>query len=99
MLCRPHTHGPRRGRRSRRHPKDGHAVLWECGDLSFLCDEYNEVLVNRDKEVCVLEPDHTYHAHAKGINALGELVVKTMEGEEKTVFAGEVSVRGIYGYV
>lgn len=68
-------------------------------DLSFMQDEYNSLLVNCGKEVRVLEPENEYLAHALGINHKGELRVRTETGEEKTVFAGEVSVRGIYGYV
>lgn len=71
----------------------------EQGDLAFLYEQYNELLVNRGKEVCVLEPDNEYMAYAEGINTHGELIVRTAEGEEKAIFAGEVSVRGIYGYV
>lgn len=67
--------------------------------LSFLQDSYNDMLVNVGKEVRVLEPDNEYTAYAQGINAEGELLVRTAEGVEKAVYAGEVSVRGIYGYV
>ena len=68
-------------------------------DLSFIREEYNQLLVNCQKEVLVLEPGNEYVAYAHGINDKGELLVRTEAGEEKTVFAGEVSVRGIYGYV
>lgn len=71
----------------------------ERGDLAFLQEEYNSILVNRGKEVRVLEPEHEYTAYALGINQTGELVVRLADGTERTVFAGEVSVRGIYGYV
>lgn len=68
-------------------------------DLSFLQQEYNELLINREKEVRVLEPGNEYTAYALGINSQGELMVRRTDGNEETVFAGEVSVRGIYGYV
>lgn len=68
-------------------------------DLSELQETYNQVLVNREREVLVLEPGHEYEAYALGINEKGELIVRTGNGEEKHVFAGEVSVRGIYGYI
>lgn len=68
-------------------------------DLSFLREAYNGMLVNVDKEVRVLEPGNEYTAYAQGINASGELLVRTAEGEEKRIYAGEVSVRGIYGYI
>lgn len=68
-------------------------------DLSFIQKAYNEMLVNAGKEVRVLEPGNEYTAYAQGINNCGELLVQTQDGKEQIVFAGEVSVRGIYGYV
>lgn len=67
--------------------------------LSFLRDDYNQMLVNKSKDVLVLEPEKEYKGKALGINELGELLVKRDDGSVETVFAGEVSVRGIYGYV
>lgn len=70
----------------------------EVQDLSFLQKEYNQMLINQNREVVVLEPGNEYHGMAIGINSDGELLVETEKGIQ-TVFAGEVSVRGIYGYV
>ena len=70
---------------------------WE--DLSFIKEDYNQMLINRNREVQVLEPGKEYHAEALGINELGELLVRKESGSIEAVFAGEVSVRGIYGYV
>ena len=71
----------------------------ETEDLSGLMEAYNSLLVNRGREVKILEPGHEYEAVAMGINETGELIVKTADGQEKEIFAGEVSVRGVYGYV
>lgn len=68
------------------------------GDLSGIKDAYNGMLVNQDRDVRVLEPGGEYDAHAIGINETGELLVKKDDGSVEKVFAGEVSVRGIYGY-
>ncbi|MCM1257945.1 MAG: biotin--[acetyl-CoA-carboxylase] ligase [Roseburia sp.] len=67
-------------------------------DLSGLCQEYNEYLVNLGRQVKVLDPQKSFEGKALGITDTGELVVETEEGQ-KLVSAGEVSVRGIYGYV
>lgn len=67
-------------------------------DLAFLMEEYNHLLVNCNREVKVLgKESHT--GIARGINTKGELLVERENGETEVVFAGEVSVRGIYGYV
>lgn len=78
-----------------------HAYRQFCNaqDLSFLQETYNSMLVNAGKEVRVLEPGNEYTAYAQGINSKGELMVRMLNGEEKAIYAGEVSVRGVYGYV
>ena len=81
------------------HFEQAYGDFLETQNLSFLRDEYNNMLVNVGKEVRVLEPGNEYTAYAQGINSEGELLVRTKEGEEKLIYAGEVSVRGIYGYV
>lgn len=73
-------------------------IFCKTNDLSALCQEYNEYLVNRGRQVKVLDPQKSFEGKALGITDKGELVVETEEGE-KLVSAGEVSVRGIYGYV
>ena len=74
-------------------------IFLKTEDLSGLQELYNSMLVNLDRDVKVLEPGNEYEAHALGINKTGELIVRTAEGEEKEIYAGEVSVRGVYGYV
>lgn len=70
-----------------------------AGDLRPILDTYNGLLVNLDREVTVLDPQGAYSGIARGITNTGELVVELEDGLRKEVFAGEVSVRGIYGYV
>ena len=79
--------------------EENYERFMETKDLSGLQEKYNGMLVNCGREVRVLEPKGEYSAFASGINEVGELVVTTPEGEEKLICAGEVSVRGIYGYV
>ncbi len=67
-------------------------------DLSGLQEAYNGHLVNRDAAVKVLDPKGEYAGVAKGIDKDGDLLVETEDGTVKKVYAGEVSVRGLYGY-
>ena len=67
-------------------------------DLSALVREYDELLVNMNKAVRVLDPKEPFDGKAMGITPKGELIVDTWESR-KLVSSGEVSVRGIYGYV
>lgn len=70
----------------------------ESGDLSLLLEDYNEHLISMNKEVKVLDPKETLIGTARGINAQGELLVE-VDGKVQAIYAGEVSVRGLYGYV
>ena len=71
----------------------------ETLDFSVLKEAYDNLLVNCDREVRVLDPKGEYTGISRGINSVGELLVELPDGLERTVYAGEVSVRGIYGYV
>ena len=79
--------------------EDLYEVFLKTEDLSALKDEYNRNCVTCGHEIRVLEPGHEYTGMTDGINDLGELVVKKADGETVCVYAGEVSVRGLYGYV
>ncbi|MGL5435779.1 MAG: biotin--[acetyl-CoA-carboxylase] ligase [Lachnospiraceae bacterium] len=71
----------------------------QTSDMTLLVQLYNNRLVNRERQVNVLAPDGAYSGVSHGIDAMGQLLV---EKEDKTVvpvMSGEVSVRGIYGYV
>ena len=73
-------------------------IFLKTQDLSALVREYDELLVNRNKSVRVLDPKEPFDGKAMGITPKGELIVDTWESR-KLVSSGEVSVRGIYGYV
>jgi BirA family biotin operon repressor/biotin-[acetyl-CoA-carboxylase] ligase len=60
--------------------------------------EYNALLVNAQQQVRVLDPKEPFEGKAIGITKKGELIVDTWESR-KLVSSGEVSVRGIYGYI
>ena len=71
----------------------------QAEDLSHIRSEYESYLVNKDKEVLVLCEKEPYKGRALGIDNEGELLVKREDGSIEKVYAGEVSVRGLYGYV
>ena len=62
-------------------------------------DSYEKHLINVGAQVRVLDPAGEYTGISRGINAVGELLVEKENGETINVYAGEVSVRGLYGYV
>ena len=68
-------------------------------DMLGLRDDYNKALVNLNREVLVLDPRGQYKGKALGIDNEGSLLVRREDGNISAVISGEVSVRGIYGYV
>ncbi len=60
---------------------------------------FKSLCVTIGKEVTVINCDNSYNGVAIDVTDDGSLVVKTLDGAIKTVSSGEVSVRGIYGYV
>lgn len=71
----------------------------KAGDLSLIMNEYNDMLVNAGNQVRIISGDSEEIYTAVGINPQGELVVKDEDGNIKDIRSGEVSVRGLYGYV
>lgn len=67
-------------------------------NLSSLVAEYDAMLINKGREV-VTSGELAVSGIAVGINSMGELIIKLKDGDLKVVRAGEVSVRGLYGYV
>ncbi len=83
--------------------------------MELLRQQYEERLINKGQEVMLLEGTPSVRDRdeveksfksktsqqgvAKGITDMGELVVQMDDGQIKNVAAGDVSVRGIYGYV
>jgi len=74
-------------------------IFLETCDMSILKEEYNRELANTNREVMVLDPKGQYEGTALGIDNEGSLLVKKKDGTVASVISGEVSVRGIYGYV
>ena len=79
--------------------EEDYEIFLSRQNLSGLLDSYNHMLINRDAKVRVLDPRGEYDGKALGITETGELLVETADGTVERVYAGEVSVRGIYGYV
>ncbi len=74
-------------------------IFQRDGSLTGLLGRYNEMLAGKDGEVRVLDPKGEYRGISRGINSTGELLVEREGGAVEAVYAGEVSVRGVYGYV
>lgn len=72
-------------------------IFIETQNMAGLKEEYERYLANRGNRVRIEAQEDSYEATALGITDRGELIV-SVEGEERIIRTGEVSVRGIYGY-
>ncbi|WP_035765131.1 biotin--[acetyl-CoA-carboxylase] ligase, partial [Butyrivibrio sp. NC2002] len=81
-----------------KHFEDNFEKYEKTMNLSLLKDTYEKRLLNINKQVRVLDPLGEYEATALGISDEGCLIVRSDDGEVKNINAGEVSIRGLYGY-
>ncbi len=79
--------------------EENYETFEAAGSLAPLQGAYEALLVNTGRRVRVLDPQSPFDGLAEGITETGELRVRTDQGEIRTVGAGEVSVRGVNGYV
>ena len=68
-------------------------------NLRSICKGYNARLVNIGREILVIDKEKEYVARTDGINDKGELLIERQDGEKEKISSGEVSVRGVCGYV
>ena len=80
------------------HFEEDYDLFEKTRDLSDLQERYEALLLGKDNRVRVLDPAGEYTGISRGINGMGELIVEKEDGETVLVYAGEVSVRGLYGY-
>lgn len=76
-----------------------YGTFLQTEDLSGILEEYNAHLAGMDREVRVLDPAGEFTGISRGMNRSGQLLVEKEDGSVVHVYAGEVSVRGLYGYV
>lgn len=67
--------------------------------LDGIAEEYIRRSVTIGREVRVIAPEEEYVAKAHGIDETGALLVTDEQGRERRVLCGDVSVRGLMGYV
>ena len=71
----------------------------EVPTLEMIIPIYKRYCITLADKVKIIDSIKEYVATPLDINVDGSLVVKTEDGEINTILSGEVSVRGIYGYV
>ena len=64
-----------------------------------MMETYRKDCITLSKDICVLSGDTVQYGQALDVDEQGGLTVRFADGTVRTVAAGEVSVRGMYGYV
>jgi len=62
-------------------------------------DSYRSHCVTIGQDVKIVRGKEARYAHVDGMDDQGALLVTLTDGTKETVFSGEVSVRGMYGYL
>lgn len=65
----------------------------------FILDRYRQDCITLGKQISLLRADTTRRGTALDIDDQGALLVRFDDGTTETVNSGEVSVRGLYGYL
>ncbi|MDO4805103.1 MAG: biotin--[acetyl-CoA-carboxylase] ligase [Lachnospiraceae bacterium] len=81
------------------HFQENYGKYCKAQDFSLLANDYNALLIGRGGQVRIEDPQRAYIATSRGIAADGALIVELADGTVQEIKSGEVSVRGLYGYV
>lgn len=71
----------------------------ESGSIGFLLDGYRDKSAVLGKEIRVISKKEEITGLAVDISEQGHLVLRLEDGALREVMSGEVSVRGLYGYI
>lgn len=61
--------------------------------------QYRDDCITIDKDISIIRGDDLHYGHAFGIDDNGALLVGFPDGHTEAVNSGEVSIRGMYGYI
>ncbi len=68
-------------------------------DKSAILEAYRQNCITLGTDVSVVQADSIRHGHAVTVDEQGALVVQFTDGHTEAVNSGEVSIRGMYGYI
>ena len=64
-----------------------------------IIEDWRRFSITLGKEVCIVSKENKFNAIAEDITNEGRLVVRGIDGKTMEILSGEVSVRGIMGYI
>lgn len=66
---------------------------------SKLPNDFSDSVINIGKDVYIIKNNETIKGYAKKVCSNGGLLIEYRDGTSEIITSGEVSVRGLYGYV
>ena len=72
---------------------------FECGDMTRVIDHHRNHSVTIGRQISIVAQNDRRNAYALDIDENGSLIIENENGQVEKLFFGEVSVRGINGYV
>ena len=76
-----------------------YALFLRTGDLSSLCDAYNDSMAGIGSRAMISGPGWEENGIIRGIDETGALLFQKKDGSIEHVISGEVSLRGTDGYI
>lgn len=73
--------------------------FFQNGSIHGILEYYNEKVLVKDRELLIQKAGKALPGIGVGVNEEGHLLVRMDNGELQEFFSGEVSVRGVYGYI
>lgn len=67
--------------------------------LKGILEQYKDLCITLKNEVSIISKDKSYQAIPVDIDETGALIVDRKDGTRELIAYGEVSVRGVYGYI
>ena len=68
-------------------------------DVDAILEEYRKNCITIGKEISLLRGTEVRHGKAVAVDKDGSLIVEFPNGSTESVSSGEVSIRGMYGYI
>ncbi len=78
---------------------ENHYVSLLKGDTDGIIEKYKKLCVNMDMDIIAVKNNNKIQGKAIDISKTGELIIKKEDGTTLNINSGEVSVRGMYGYI
>jgi BirA family biotin operon repressor/biotin-[acetyl-CoA-carboxylase] ligase len=79
--------------------EEDYMVYKKGRNIKHFLQRYKDNCITLNGDVKIITHQREYTAYAKDIAKDGSLIVTDEQGQEETIFSGEVSVRGLYGYI